>query len=321
MTEEEEIRGLIRQMHEKAENTLWPLSAEDIRSQRRRRGLQVPNPKVLVLVTAVIVLVVVLVGTNIGSGGHKSHPVAVPPPSTTTTSAPSSTTTTTNGVPRVTVPELVGKGEAQAESNLANLGLTVGHIDFAPSARAAGIVLSQAPSAGSLLAPGSAVMFTVSSGPSTAVLGCLDPGATTAEPLGGWMPNKGGVLDYNPDSADSAPVEPPSAQAKLMATRFASMSGHHFDVVEAKAARTSHCTVVQWALLHDKTQDSAYLALLRLRRPIDPNSFPLLGASTNRRRLHGGTEVLSSQTSNGGVVTVVATQSDGLTLLLQIGEL
>jgi hypothetical protein len=60
------------------------------------------------------------------------------------------------------------------------------------------------------------------------------------------------------------------------------------------------------------------LALLQLRRPIDPDSFPFLGASTNRLRLHGGTEVLSSQTSNGGVVTVVATRSDGLTLLLQI---
>jgi hypothetical protein len=132
------------------------------------------------------------------------------------------------------------------------------------------------------------------------------------------LPVKGGVLDYNPDSTDSAPAELPSPQAKRMAMRFASMSGHHFAVVEAKAARTSHCAVVQWALLRDKTQDSAYLALLQLHRPIDPDSFPLLGASTNRLRLRSGTEVLSSQTTGGGVVTIVATRPDGLTVLLQI---
>jgi hypothetical protein len=103
-----------------------------------------------------------------------------------------------------------------------------------------------------------------------------------------------------------------------MATRFASMNGHHFMVVEAKVAGTLHCAVVQWAALYDKARDSAYLALLQLGRAIDPDSFPFLGASTNRMRLRSGTEVLSSQTTDGGVVTVVATNSDGLTVLLQI---
>jgi hypothetical protein len=247
---EEEIRELIRQMHEKAGNTSWALSAEDIRSQQRRRGVEMPIAKILVSVAAaaVIIVVVVLVGTNVGSGGHTSHPIAIPPvPTTTTTNSP---------ITPVTRP--------------------------------------------------------------TDPLGCLDPRAPAAEPRGGWLPNKRGVLDYNPDSVDSTLVVRPSVQAKLMATQFADMSDHHFAVVEAKAARTSHCVTVQWAFLQDKANDSAYLALLQLRRPIDPDSFPLLGATTNRRKLQNGTVVLSSQTSNDGVVTVVATRSDGLTLLLQI---
>jgi hypothetical protein len=249
LTEDEEVRNLIRQMYETAENTFWPLSAEDIRSQGRR-GVRMPITKVLVSVTAaaVIILVVVLVGTNTGSGGHANHPNALPP---------SPTTTTTNSPIR-------------------------------PITRPADL------------------------------LGCLNPRAAAAEPRGGWLPNRGGVLDYNPDSTDSTQIERPSAEAMLMATRFGAMSGRHFIVVDAKAAGTSHCAVVQWAQLRDKTLDSAYLALLRLRRPIDPDSFPLLGATTNRLKLRNGTEVLSSQTSNGGVVTVVATRTDGLTLLLQI---
>jgi hypothetical protein len=54
----------------------------------------------------------------------------VPPPSTTTAPSPSTTTTTTNGTPRVTVPELLGKSQAEAESSLANLGLMLGQIRF-----------------------------------------------------------------------------------------------------------------------------------------------------------------------------------------------
>ena len=71
-------------------------------------------------------------------------------------------------------------------------------------------------------------------------------------------------------------------------------------------------------LLHDRSQNSAYLALLQLRRQVDPSSFPLLGATMNRHRLGNGTEVLSSQTNDGGVVTVVVAQGDGLVALLQI---
>lgn len=151
---------------------------------------------------------------------------------------------------------------------------------------------------------------------STSPLTCLVTRAVSEEPRGGWLPTKGGVLDYNPDSANGTPV--PSAQATRMGASFAGASGHYFAVTEAREIRNSQCAVVQWALLHDKAQNSAYLALLHLGQPVNPDSFPLLGVSTERLRLRGGTEVLSSETSDGGVVTVVATLSDGLTVLLQI---
>jgi beta-lactam-binding protein with PASTA domain len=63
------------------------------------------------------------------------------------------------------MPELVGESQAKAESSVENLGLTVGPIDLAPSAGTAGTVIAQAPSAGSLIATGSEVLITVSSGP------------------------------------------------------------------------------------------------------------------------------------------------------------
>jgi hypothetical protein len=168
LVEEEMVRDLLRQMHTTAENAPWPVSAEDIRARRPRRTRQMPNPTVLVLVAAaIIVLVVVLVGVSIGTAGHKSHPLAVPPASTSTAPPLRTTTTTTHEPSRVTVPVLVGEGQAQAESSLANAGLTVSQIQRAQSSSvAAGIVISQMPSPDSVVAAGSSVAITVSSGPS-----------------------------------------------------------------------------------------------------------------------------------------------------------
>jgi hypothetical protein len=158
--EEEKVRNLVREMHDTVEHTPWLLSAEEIRGQRRRRAPQMPNPKILGLVAAVVILILVgvLVGTSISSGPH----IAAPPTSTTT--APPRTTTTTTHPPQVTVPELVGESQAQAESDLTNLGLTVGPVDLAPSVGITGTVIAQVPGAGSLIAPGSEVVITVSSG-------------------------------------------------------------------------------------------------------------------------------------------------------------
>jgi hypothetical protein len=78
-TEEERVQDLIHQMYEKAESTLWAISAEDIRLKRRRRNPQWPNPKLLIMVAAVILLLVVLLGVGIGSSRGRAHTVVAGP--------------------------------------------------------------------------------------------------------------------------------------------------------------------------------------------------------------------------------------------------
>jgi hypothetical protein len=135
-------------------------------------------------------------------------PVAVPPPSTTTAPPPSTTTTTTNGTPRVTVPELLGESQAEAESSLANLGLMLGQIRLAPNAITSGTVIAQAPSAGSLVAPDSLVIITLSSGPSSAA--AYGTSATSGELFGTELENPypGSAAGATPSSgpADLSPA-------------------------------------------------------------------------------------------------------------------
>ena len=208
-TEEEDVRHLLRQMYRTVEATSWPISADDIRSQRRRRAVQMSNFKVLTLVAAVmiIILAVVLVRASVDSSGGKSHHVAVPSTATTVPTS-STTTTTTNESSRVVVPELVGEVEAQAESNLARVGLTVGQIHITQSARPAGIVLTQEPPAATSAVRGSSVMITVSSGPSGATTGGGEP--SSKAPLStaaGGAPTP--EVSATPATTSSAPVSLP----------------------------------------------------------------------------------------------------------------
>jgi hypothetical protein len=231
LTEEERVQDLVRQMHERAIHAPWSLSAEDVRSQPRRRALQLADPKLLGLAAAaiVVILLAVLVGTGVGSGGHKSHPLAVPPSTTTTPPAPS-TTTTTNSTARVIVPDLLGENETQATSTLATLGLTVARISVAPSASAAGTVISQAPSIGSAVAPGSSVTLTVSSGPSatpTAATNASPNGpvqidaafgiATPAQAEPGGAPGEGTDPVPQPVAVPGSPTQPPLGPSPLQA--------------------------------------------------------------------------------------------------------
>jgi hypothetical protein len=72
------------------------------------------------------------------------------------------------GQPPVTVPNVVGLPQAQAEAAIVNAGLTAGPIAQQNSSTVpAGNVISQDPAAGSSVAPGSAVNLVVSAGPST----------------------------------------------------------------------------------------------------------------------------------------------------------
>src|SRR5205085_1602897 len=70
-----------------------------------------------------------------------------------------------SGPPPVTVPNVVGLTQAAATTALTGAKLTVGAVTFSPSTTvAAGLVISQAPAAGSSAAGGSAVALVVSQG-------------------------------------------------------------------------------------------------------------------------------------------------------------
>ena len=155
------------------------------------------------------------------------------------------------------------------------------------------------------------------SAPSAEPLACLDPSLAPKTPRGGWLPDRGGVIGYNPDSTNGSAAVP-STRANQTAARFASIIRHGFMVTRVGENSASRCTVARWALLHDRSLNSGYLALIQLRRSVDPGSFPLLGDSIVRQRLGNGTEILSSMTDDGGVVTVVAARSDGLVAFIQI---
>ena len=112
--------------------------------------------KVLLVIGAVLGFVVVLVTAALVLGGvffmrsGDSGPVSV------TSAAPVPAT--------VVVPDLTGQPEAQARQVLAETGLRV-VVETASAAAAEGEVLSQDPSAGAAVEPGSAIRITVSSGP------------------------------------------------------------------------------------------------------------------------------------------------------------
>jgi len=158
----------------------------------------------------------------------------------------------------------------------------------------------------------SASKQTTLSGP----VACLDQRLRVPLPRGGWLPDRGGILDYNPDSIGSE--LDPSAQAARMATSFSAVIGKGFEVAKFGENGTSTCALVRWALLRDQAGSSVYLALFRLRDPVNSGSFPLLGVTTDRRHLDDGTVVLASQTEDKGVVTVVEARIHGLVALIQV---
>jgi beta-lactam-binding protein with PASTA domain len=82
------------------------------------------------------------------------------------------------------VPGVVGATQAAATAAITAAGLTVGTVTTANSATPAGIVLSQAPPAGTSAAPGTAIALTVSLGPALRIVppvaGLTQAAATTA---------------------------------------------------------------------------------------------------------------------------------------------
>ena len=99
-----------------------------------------------------------------------------PPAETQVTQGSSVSLTVSSGPPQTTVPNVTGMTQSVAQTAIASAGLTVGTIvQQASTTVTVGQVISQNPSAGTQMTPGSSVSLTVSSGPAQAVLN-VSPG-------------------------------------------------------------------------------------------------------------------------------------------------
>jgi PASTA domain len=116
--------------------------------------------RTVVLVTAAVVVVAVIAGVVIDSG-HRSPRAGSPPPVSATAN---SSTATTDKIPLVSMPNLVGRTQAQIGEILAPGGLNVTKITLVSSGSAAGTVLSQHPSPGSRVKQRASVVISVSNG-------------------------------------------------------------------------------------------------------------------------------------------------------------
>jgi beta-lactam-binding protein with PASTA domain len=150
---EEQIQELVREMYMTAESADWDLDPETLRAQRGRRGVPLPDMKVVVLVAAAVILIVV--GIVVASGTPARRSVASGPTTTGSTFAPGDT---------VTVVDVLNRSVPQATTTIENSGLHVTTTVVANNAPS-GSVLAQNPAPGSLVSRGSVVSLTVSSGP------------------------------------------------------------------------------------------------------------------------------------------------------------
>ncbi len=134
---EEQVQELVREMYSVADSSEWQVDPEEIRTQRARRGLPLPDVKVLVLVAAAVILIVV--GIVVANGSPSRRTTASPPTSSTTASNPQT----------VVAPDLVGLSQEAAANSLGRAGLNLGNVTLAASGQyASGVVVSQTPAAG-----------------------------------------------------------------------------------------------------------------------------------------------------------------------------
>jgi hypothetical protein len=105
--DEEQVRQLVRQLYQSAEEAPWDLEPEQVRTCARLRRFHWPEAKVLVLVGAAAALVVIGFAVAVGSGSHSSTakqsttPTTLPPLHST---VPPATTAPTVTSPPTTVP-------------------------------------------------------------------------------------------------------------------------------------------------------------------------------------------------------------------------
>ena len=147
-------------------------------------------------------------------------------------------------------------------------------------------------------------------------MACLDPRSPSPLPMGGWLPDTTGALDYEPENAGAS--RPPSASGALLSNRAQSFLGHGFTVSAVLQFDTATCVVDREMAFRDGAGDVAFLRVFQLRRPLNDGSFPLVGSHMSREQLPRGSVLLSNHADDNSLVMAVLARADGLVVELQV---
>jgi hypothetical protein len=157
---------------------------------------------------------------------------------------------------------------------------------------------------------------TESPGASAGPVGCLDPRAPLPLPAGGWLPDRTGASDYEPENAGAS--RPQSGPGTLLANRARNFLGDGFGVSASQQYGTASCVVDRDVTLRDGAGGLAFLRVFQLRRPLNDGSFPLVGNDMRRRQVSHGSVLLTNHVDDDSLVTVVLARADGLVVELQV---
>ena len=147
-------------------------------------------------------------------------------------------------------------------------------------------------------------------------VGCLSPRTPATTHVANWLPQQGGVIDYEPE--DAGVIRKSSALALSVARSVQVATGHGFKVSTVSEFHSRTC-VVDWDFVMSRSNGGfAFVRVLQLRSPMNETSFPIVGQQQPREQLVNGTEVLRSMEPNRSSVTVVAVRRDGLLVFLQV---
>jgi len=147
-------------------------------------------------------------------------------------------------------------------------------------------------------------------------VGCLSPRAPVSTRVANWLPEKGGVIDYEPE--DAGVVRKSSALALKVARSVQVATGHGFKISTVSEFHSPTC-VVDWDFgMSRATGGFAYVRVLQLRSPLNEMSFPIVGEQQPREQLANGTQVLRSVESDRSSVTIISVRRDGLLVFMQV---
>lgn len=179
----------------------------------------------------------------------------------------------------VTVPDVVGETQAQATTDITALGLTASVTSAYSSTVAAGLVVSQVPTGGSQVAPGSDVAIVVSLGPQPVQAGGI-----------GQIGGGGGSIDYQSHKPGKPRLRKQideildSAEAAYRALRESPQAEAAAKIVkpftEDKRAAVPPVQSIDWiAVERDVTRTRRLLALaarLKQQREIDEDDEEIM---------------------------------------------